>query len=196
MSIAIATGIASLAVEYGPSVIRSISSLFGGNKTADKVADIVESVSQLTLKPQDKVAAVAQQIAALPPAEFVELERIKLELEKEQTRRQELENQRYSAQLTDQQASHAETQATIRAGDGATDEYVRRTRPLMARQSFYAGTAYVLLMAMLEAFGKGSGPDWYIAMTVYTPALGYLGLRTIDGFAPFGKSSKDKPTKP
>lgn len=196
MSIAIATGIASLAVEYGPSVIRSISSLFGGNKTADKVADIVESVGQLTLKPQDKVAAVAQQIAALPPEILLGLEQLKVELEKEQTRRLELENQRYSAQLSDQQASHSETQTTIRAGDAATDEYVRRTRPQMARRSFYIGSGYVLLMAMLEAFGKGAGPDWYIAMTVYTPALSYMGLRTIDGFAPFGKSSKDKPTKP
>lgn len=196
MSIALATGIASLAAEYGPGLIRSISGLFGGNKTADKVADIVESVGQLTLKPQDKVATIAQQIASLPPAEFVELERLKVELEKEQTRRLELENQRYSAQLSDQQASHSETQSTIRAGDAATDEYVRRTRPKMARQSFYIGSGYVLLMAVMEAFGKGAGPDWYIAMTVYTPALSYMGLRTIDGFAPFGKSSKDKPVKP
>ncbi|WP_337840497.1 hypothetical protein [Rheinheimera sp.] len=193
MSLTLAAGIASLAVDYGPSVIRSISSLFGGSKTADKVADIVETVGNLTLKPQDKVAAVAERIAALPPAEFVELERLKVELEKEQTRRLELQNQRHQQNLSDQQASHAETQTTIRAGDVATDEYVRRTRPLMARQSFYAGSVYVLLMAVMEAFGKGVGPDWYIAMTVYTPALGYLGLRTLDGFAPFGKGSKDKP---
>jgi hypothetical protein len=191
MSIALITGIAAMAVRQGPNVIRGIASLFGGNDTASKVADIVEQVGSIAgLSPDQKVAKTAEKIAAMPPEVLLGLEQLKVELEKEQTRRQELA-------YSDQQTTHRETQATIRNGDNATDEYVRRTRPLMARQSFYIGSLYVIAIELLVALGKStSGADWALAIAIYTPALSYMGLRTLDGFAPFGKSSAQKPGKP
>lgn len=188
MSIALITTIAAMAVRQGPAVIRGIASLFGGNDTASKVADIVEQVGSIAgLSPEQKIAKTAEQIAAMPPEVLLGLEQLKVELEKEQTRRQELA-------YSDQQSTHRETQTTIRNGDNATDEYVRRTRPLMARQSFYIGSLYVIGMELLRALGEStSGADWALAIAIYTPALTYMGLRTLDGFAPFGKGSGQKP---
>lgn len=189
MSIALVASVAAMAVREGPSLLRGIASLFGGNDTANKVADIVEQVGSITgLTPEQKIAKTAEKIAALPPEVLLGLEKLKVELEREQTRRQELSYQ-------DQQTTHRETQQTIRNGDNATDEYVRRTRPMMARQSFYIGSLYVIAMELLLALGKAtSGADWALAMAMYTPALSYMGLRTLDGFAPFGKNSAQKPT--
>lgn len=188
MSIALITSIAAMAVRQGPAVIRGIASLFGGNDTASKVADIVEQVGSIAgLSPEQKIAKTAEKIAAMPPEVLLGLEQLKVELEKEQTRRQELA-------YSDQQSTHRETQTTIRNGDNATDEYVRRTRPLMARQSFYIGSLYVIGMELLRALGESAnGADWALAIAIYTPALTYMGLRTLDGFAPFGKGSNQKP---
>lgn len=182
------TGLASLAVEVGPAAIRGISHLFGGSDTAEKVASAVEKAdSVLGLSKEAKQVAVTRELQNLPPETQVELEKLKVELEKEITRRQELT-------LADKQAEQHETQETIRAGDTATDEYVRHTRPMMARRSFWMMVCYVIGMEGLKAFGYGSGADWQLAMTLGAPCGAYLGLRTIDGFAPYSKASGDKVT--
>lgn len=178
--------LAALAVQQGPALIRGISSFFGGSDTANKVADIVEQVSGIGLTAAQQEASVADQLGRITdPTVLVELQKLKLELEKEQTRRQELA-------LQDQQAEHRETQETIRTGDGASDEYVRHTRPLMARQSWQVSALYVVLFSILKGFGYGDGPDFDMVLLLLTPAWAYLGLRTLDGFAPHSKSSGDK----
>jgi hypothetical protein len=92
-----------------------------------------------------------------------------------------LELEREQAQLADQQASHAQTQDTIRQGDNATDEYVRRTRPQMARQSWYATMGYVIVFEGLKALGVfESGASFELAGILLGPAAVYLGLRTWD----------------
>jgi TolA-binding protein len=85
-------------------------------------------------------------------------------------------------QLEDAQKEQEEQQKTIRTGDTADDEYVRHTRPLMARQSWYATMAYALLCGVSKVVG---GPDlWQIevAMLLVSPAAAYMGFRTIDKF--------------
>ncbi|MGR2836319.1 hypothetical protein ABMX52_22205, partial [Vibrio vulnificus] len=122
--------IAALALQAGPSVIRGISSLFGGNETAENLAKAVEAVDgAVSMNKEQKQFALTRELQKFPPEALVDLERVKVEMEKEITRRQELT-------LQDKQAEHHETQETIRAGDKAADEYVRQTRPKMARQSF------------------------------------------------------------
>ncbi len=116
---------------------------------------------------------------------LLELDKLRAEMEKEQTRRMEL-------QLADKQSEQHETQETIRSGDGATDTYVRNTRPLMARQSWYVTALYVLAFEGLKVAGFGDGADWSMAAMLSTPAWAYLGLRTLDGFAPHPKSSGQK----
>ncbi len=188
MPLPLITGIASLALEYGPAAIRGIASMFGGSNTANKVADAVEKADALfgVSKAQKELAITRElQSLQLTPDALVELEQIKVELEKQKTRRQELD-------LSDKQDSHHETQETIRNGDNASDEYVRHTRPRMARQSFAAMVLYIVLFELFKAFGHGTGADVYVAMTIGAPAGAYLGLRSLDGFAPYSKSGGDK----
>ncbi len=186
MSLALIAQLASMAVELGPAVIRGVSNLFGGSETANQVADAVESLGTVTgANKTAKEQQLTTMLGAMPPEQFVELEKLKGELQKEMTRRQQLAYE-------DEQQSHLQTQTTIREGDSAKDEYVRHTRPKMARQSWWITALYVILFSLLQAFNKGDGPSIDIAMMLLSPAWAYLGLRTIDGFAPHSKASGDK----
>jgi len=174
MAIGTIATIASLALKVGPAAIRGISSLFGGSDTADKVADVVQEVdSALGLSKEQKELAVTRKLQELPPESLVELEAIKLEMEKELTRRMDLE-------LSDKQASHHETQATIRAGDVAEDTYVRHTRPWGCRLALYSSIVYIFLFDGLAAFSIGTGAKWEVAAGLMMPFLTYLGWRTAD----------------
>ncbi|MFQ1878594.1 hypothetical protein ACK36J_14325 [Aeromonas veronii] len=178
--------LAALAVEQGPALIRGIASLFGGSETANKVADMVEQVSGIGLTAAQQQAAIEDQLNRITDqAVLVELQKLKNEMEKEQTRRRELE-------LADQQSEQATTQQTIREGDGAKDEYVRHTRPLMARQSWYTTALYVLVFEGLRVAGFGDGADPSVISLLSSPGWVYMGLRTIDGFAPHPKGSGQK----
>lgn len=178
--------LAALAVQQGPAMIRGIAGWFGGIETANKVADMVEQVSGIGLTAAQQQASIEEQLGRITdPAALVELQTIKIAMEKEQTRRMEL-------QLADKQSEQHETQETIRSGDAATDTYVRNTRPLMARQSWYVTALYVLAFEGLKVAGFGDGADWSMAAMLSTPAWAYLGLRTLDGFAPHPKSSGQK----
>lgn len=194
------TTIASVLLKAGPTLVRTVGNWFGGDaaKTADSVAGIVETVNG-AINPTDQQRVLEQKLAQLPPEQFVQLESLKVQLESYQLERDK-------ALLADQQAAHHEQQETIRNGDNATDEYVRQTRPRMARLSLYSSIAYVMLMSLGQQAGAISGafghafsmpePDWDIALMLATPALGYLGFRTLDGFARYSKSSKHKEALP
>lgn len=178
--------LAALAVQQGPALIRGIAGLFGGSDTANKVADMVEQVSGIGLTAAQQQASIEEQLGRITdPVALVELQKLKNEMEKEQTRRMEL-------QLADKQSEQHETQETIRNGDTATDTYVRNTRPLMARQSWYVTALYVLAFEGLKVAGLGDGADLGMVAMLSTPAWAYLGLRTLDGFAPHPKSSGQK----
>lgn len=177
--------LAALAVQQGPALIRGISAMFGGSDTANKVADMVEQVSGIGFTAEQQQANIEQQLMRLPPEAIADLQKLKVELEKEQTRRLEL-------QLADQQSEQTTTQQTIRDGDVATDTYVRNTRPLMARQSWYATAFYVLAFEGLSVAGFGEGADISVIAMLSSPAWAYMGLRTLDGFAPHPKASGQK----
>jgi hypothetical protein len=83
-------------------------------------------------------------------------------------------------QYADDQSAHKEQQETIRSGDNSSDEYVRRTRPMMARQSWYGAAAYVFAFEGAKLFDKGTGADWEIAMMLLSVALAYHGFRSFD----------------
>lgn len=185
MPLPLIPALAALAVQQGPAMIRGIASLFGGSETANKVADMVEQVSGIGFNAELQQANIEQQLMRLPPEAIADLQKLKVELEKEQTRRRELET-------ADLQAEQASTQQTIREGDSATDEYVRNTRPLMARQSWYVTALYVLAFEGLRVAGYGDGADLSVISLLSSPGWAYMGLRTIDGFAPHPKSSGQK----
>jgi hypothetical protein len=85
------------------------------------------------------------------------------------------------ARLKDEQEAHRQQQETIRSGDNATDEYVRRTRPTMARQSWYAGAGYIVAMEILKAFDvTKTGAVVELAMIILAPSMAYIGFRSLD----------------
>lgn len=85
--------------------------------------------------------------------------------------------------LKDEQAAHEQQQLTIRTGDTAEDEYVRHTRPMMARQSWYATMAYIIGFEGLKATEVfKTGANWDLAMIIIAPAAAYLGFRSLDKF--------------
>ncbi|EOZ6583424.1 hypothetical protein WH010_28485 [Klebsiella michiganensis] len=188
--------VASVLLKAGPSLVRTVGGWFGSDtsRAADSVASIVETVNG-AINPADQQRVLEQKLAQLPPEQLVQLETLKVQL-------QQLQLERDKAQMADQQAAQHEQQETIRNGDNATDEYVRQTRPLMARLSLYSSIAYVMIMSLGQQAGAVAGafghafsmpePDWDIALMLATPALGYLGFRTLDGFARYSKSSKHK----
>lgn len=89
-------------------------------------------------------------------------------------------------ELEDAQKAHTEQQTTIREGDKALDEYVRRTRPRMARQSWYGTLFYVIATELVGLWDIGSGASMELAMVLIAPASAYIGFRTYD------KHSKNK----
>lgn len=84
------------------------------------------------------------------------------------------------ARLNDEQAAHKEQQDTIRNGDNAEDEYVRHTRPRMARQSWYVTAGYVVVFEAAKQLGLGAGANLELAMLLMAPAGAYIGFRSWD----------------
>lgn len=112
------------------------------------------------------------------PATVVRLK--ELQLQDEASIREHLRTI-HLAELADKQSEHHEQQETIRTGDTATDEYVRRTRPKMARQSWYATMGYVIVFEAMKAVDWfGTGAVMELAMVLIAPAAAYLGFRTLD----------------
>lgn len=128
---------------------------------------------------EDDPQKVLERLQTDPKA-LIEIKRMESE------ERQQLRQLQYKAaelKTLDKQHQHEQQQETIRSGDNAEDEYVRRTRPKMARLSFYFGTAYLFFLELLSAFGKGDGADEMLLMAIYSPALAYMGFRTVDAFS-------------
>lgn len=71
-------------------------------------------------------------------------------------------------------------QKTIQAELHQNDQYTKRTRPSIARKSFYAGLAYALLTSLPEKGLWIFMPwqfEWSVLMLLYSPALTYMGVR-------------------
>ena len=86
-------------------------------------------------------------------------------------------------------------QKTIQAELHQNDQYTERTRPTIARRSFYAGLAYALLTALPTAgvsfhfFTVMPWQfEWSVLMLLYSPALTYMGVR---GFEKWKKGGSE-----
>lgn len=166
--------LASALLTLGPEAIKFIGAKFGKGKAADIAADVVATVGKSYLNPEAQQTALEQSLTRIDPAALDELLEMRVVLEQEATKR------------------HQATQDTIQNGDNAKDQYVRQTRPLLARLSMYASILYAFGFEALAAAGTGDGASFDVLLWLFTPALTYMGLRTIDGFAPYSKSSGDK----
>lgn len=166
--------LASALLTLGPDAIKFIGNKLGKSKVADLAADVVAVVGSNYITPEAKQAALEQNLKHFTPEELDELLSMRTTLEQEATKR------------------HQATQDTIQNGDNSQDQYIRQTRPLLARLSMYASILYAFGFEALAVSGNGTGANFDVLLWLFTPALTYLGLRTIDGFAPYSKSSGDK----
>lgn len=137
---------------------------------------------------EDDPAKVLERLQTNPKA-LVEIKRMESE-ERQQLR--QLEYKAAELKTLDNQHQHEQQQETIRSGDNAEDEYVRRTRPKMARMSFYSGVIYLFLFELLAAFDKGDGANEILLGTLFSPALAYMGFRTVDAFSKYKGSAMGK----
>lgn len=181
------TSLVAAALAYGPSLIRAVGGMFGGTTSAaaNTVADLVDGVKGL---PADVAEArLAEKMAKLPPETLLEFEKVKVRLA-------EIEKEREANRLAAETAQHNATQETARTEAQSDDAYVRRTRPGLARKSAYATFAYALVSGVLfpvlnARYGvELPGPDAWIISAMFAPCLGYMGVRTIDGFSKKGKT--------
>jgi hypothetical protein len=98
------------------------------------------------------------------------------------------------ARLQAETAQVSETQQTARAEQQSGDEYVRRTRPSLARKSAYVTFGYVIttgvLFPVVNALVQTAlpGPDGFIISAVSAPCLAYIGVRSAEAFSRGGKT--------
>lgn len=99
------------------------------------------------------------------------------------------------AQLNADTAQHSENQQTARAEQQSGDEYVRRTRPSLARKSAFVTFGYAIATGVLFPVLNAAqdltlpGPDGFIISALFAPCLTYMGVRTIDAFSRSGKGA-------
>jgi len=86
-------------------------------------------------------------------------------------------------------------QDTIQAELHQNDQYTKRTRPTIARRSFYAGLGYVLLTSLpvggINLYFITLQPwqfQWPVLMLLYSPALTYMGVRGFEKWKSGGSS--------
>ncbi len=148
-----------------------VGSLLTGN-VPGAVAAGVALVSSATGTTDPKKALVQLQS---DPATVIRLR--ELAMQDEQSIRDHL-RAITALQLDDEQKAHKEQQETIRQGDNASDEYVRRTRPMMARQSWFGTMGYVISFEAAKAvklFNFGASTE--LALILIGPAAAYMGFR-------------------
>ncbi len=85
-------------------------------------------------------------------------------------------------ELESEQAMFEAQQKTVQAELHQSDLYTKRTRPKIARQSWYITAVYALSSMLLpvapEAWGLGAPSiQWNIFLVLASPALTYMGVR-------------------
>lgn len=171
--------------DYAPHIASAIIS---GGATLPSLA--MKAIADVTGQDVDTLSQAESIISGASPELMLEIKKadntFKLEMKK-------LENELIVAGIEDSQKEHQQTQDTIRQGDNASDEYVRHTRPRMARQSWNATIAYCLGCWLFTAFNPSSDIfNVYLAGFLSSPAWAYIGFRTGDKFAKALESYKKK----
>ena len=129
----------------------------------EKVIDKGGSIIQELVTDKDLAKKLEHEFKALMSTQAHEFKTFELEVERDM----------YAAQ-----------QKTIQAELHQNDLYTKRTRPIIARRSFYAGLSYALLTSLPEAgvnlyfiLLEPWQFEWAVLSLLYSPALTYMGVR-------------------
>lgn len=161
------------------TVIPDVMRAFGSDKSADAAEALVDVAKRVSGESDPQTAVnriISDPNLQLQYQQMLSAERLKFA----------------EMEYKDKQHEHEQQQTTIRGGDTSEDEYVRHTRPKMARQSWYGSALYIIGFETAKVLGHGTGADWDIALVLMTPAAAYLGFRTGDKFAEALTSRKKK----
>lgn len=164
--------------KLGPTLLRKFGKARGGTTevVTDSVADVMEGVSN---EPEAKQqAAIAEALKGLTPEQAVAFSSLQVELErvKQEGAWKDLEIQ----------LEQVKQDGSARVAELAqSDIYTKRTRPLIARQSWYVAAAYALLCHIfLPVFAeiREIPPlivtfDWSVFLALCAPAMTYTGVR-------------------
>ena len=168
-----------LLLSAGPTVIRMIGERFGssGKGVADKVARAVESAQGNS----NAEASINHVVQNMTSDEIDVFSHMQLELEK-------IKAEREKNQLAHDLGLYTQEQQTHRTEAKHGNDYVKETRPRIARQSAAVCFIYVLTFELIELISRimgntVDGADWQIASALLTPCLGYMGMRTLDAFS-------------
>lgn len=154
--------IASLATGGVPALITT---------AASAISDVLGAKVEPTLD------AIDSAVRGATPEQMAALRKIDADLK---TRLRELDVEQRRAELADDQSQQHEQQETLRNGDNAQDEYVRHTRPMIVRQSWYAGLLYLFACEIWHRLDPSvPGVDVYVLLTIWSPVLAYFGFRSI-----------------
>lgn len=160
------------------SIVPDVMRAFGSGKSADAAEALVDVARKVTGEPDGEIATnkiINDPALQLQYQQMLSAERLKFK----------------EMELQDQQHAHQQQQETIRGGDSSEDPYVRHTRPLMARQSWYGTAVYIIGFEGMKALGHTTtGASWDLAAILLAPAAAYLGFRTGDKFADALKKRK------
>ena len=172
MSVLATAGISAL-IKYGPSLIRLFGERKGGatEKVAHTIANVVEAVNGDTSP--SSVAKVKATVDSLPPEVVGEIELGLAQIEAE----------REKARLTHDLGMHTQQQETLRSG-----KEIKTFRPEIARRHSWFTVAYIFVMELLNAFDRGNGANWEIALLIASPVLAWFGFRPWDKFSKQGAS--------
>ena len=164
--------------------VAKFAPLLGGAIGGPGGAAIGQLVASAFGAPADDPQAIAAAVQQDPQA-AVKLRELEL---RHRERLEELALERYRAGLDAESERHAQSQQTIRAEAQYGTDYVKETRPRIARMSFYAGAAYALGMEAAKLAGLGAGADTALLGVLFGPVGFYMTMRTLDAFSGKGKS--------
>lgn len=172
-------------ITLGSAGIKLIGKLFGGKTeaVADKVAGFVDD-AQLSADPEK---FMEERMSELPVDDLIEFKKLEVEVMRIDAGKQKVVIEANTAR-------YGEDQASYRKEITSSDEYVRHTRPSLARKSFWIGTLYALGMEGLKAFLafksiSYGGADLTIAAMLYAPLGAYTAGRTAESFSDTGKTA-------
>ena len=173
-------------ITWGPALIRTVGTLFGGKteEASKSIANLVDSVRGM---PADMAEVeLARRMGTVPPEMLIAFETARIKLA-------EIERDREANTLNAQTAQTQAIQLTAQIEAQSTDDYVRRTRPGIARKSLWATLAYASVTGVLfpglnavYALALPGVQEWLV-LALFTPCLTYIGARTVDGFTTKGK---------
>ena len=141
------------------------------SKVADKGGDIIKEL----VRDKDLAEKLDHEFRTLLSTQNHDIEKMVLQVESDMFKAQ---------------------QETIQAELHQTDLYTKRSRPKIARRSFYAGLIYMLLTALPEG-GVQIGTAvmmpwqfrWEVLLLAYSPALTYMGVRGFEKWKAGGAKS-------